>query len=65
MTYKVNFQNTGYIEDGILTIIPSENDGTMIEIKKFDENKKLIARAVLDVVDIFKNGGKAVIWKEV
>lgn len=29
--YKVNFQNIGYINDGILTIKPDEQDGIKIK----------------------------------
>ena len=65
MKYFVNFCNTGYIEDGILTIDPSNGiDGTEIRIEKKDETGKVLASAVLDVEVMFKNGGKVSVFEK-
>ncbi len=52
--YKVNFQNTGYIEDGILTIKPDEQDGTEIVIEKYEDNAGFLSRKVIDVEEFLR-----------
>ena len=59
MIYKLNFQNTGYIEDGVLTINTVKNelgypDGTVITIDKLDDFGNVVARKQIDIVDLIK-----------
>lgn len=56
MIYKLNFQNTGYIEDGVLTmdLNRSDPDGTVITVSKLDDFGNEVARKQIDVVDLIK-----------
>lgn len=59
MKYVLDFNNTGFIDDGVLTINTVKNelgypDGTRIVVSKYDENNKLIARKEIDVEDLLK-----------
>lgn len=59
MIYKLNFQNTGYIEDGILTVNTVKNefgypDGTVITISKLDDFGNVVARKEIDIADLIK-----------
>ena len=53
--YRVDFTNTGYIEDGVLTIIPDKNDGTEFTFEALDEHNNVIAVKKLDATDIVKD----------
>jgi hypothetical protein len=58
MKYVLDFNNTGFITDGFLTINTEKNelgypDGTRIVVSKYDENEKLIAQKEIDVEDLF------------
>ena len=58
MKYVLDFNNTGFIVDGFLTINTEKNelgypDGTRIVVSKYDENEKLIAQKEIDVEDLF------------
>lgn len=58
MKYVLDFNDTGFIDDGILTINTKKNelgypDRTIIAVSKYDENNKLIARKEIDVEDLF------------
>ena len=59
MIYKLNFQNTGYIENGVLTVNTVKNecgypDGTVITISKLDDFGNVVARKEIDIVDLVK-----------
>lgn len=56
MIYKLNFMNTGYIEDGVLTIDTNKSipDGTVITISKLDDFGNVVARKQIDIVDLIK-----------
>ena len=59
MTYKLDFQNTGYIENGVLTVDTVKNelgypDSTIITISKLDDFGNVVARKEIDIVDLIK-----------
>lgn len=56
MIYKLNFVNTGYIEDGVLTIDTNKSipDGTVITISKLDDFGNVVAHKQIDIVDLVK-----------
>lgn len=47
--YKVDFQNTGYIDDGILTIEPDKKDRTEIAITKYSDKAGFLGQKIIDV----------------
>ena len=59
MVYKIDFTNTGFIEDGVLTIDTVKNeqgypDGTSFSVCKYDDNGKLLQRKTVDIEDLFE-----------
>lgn len=59
MTYKLDFQNTGYIENGVLTINTVKNecgypDGTVITISKLDDFGNIVASKQIDIIDLLR-----------
>lgn len=57
MIYKLDFQNTGYIENGVLTVNTVKNecgfpDSTVITISRLDDFGNVVASKQIDIIDL-------------